>query len=113
MKFLYLLCVLFLSNFSSSVFSQSLSGSMLDSSFSYDGKVITKEAAGDSSHASIKGLVLQSDGKIIAAGASQKDDYSASKIVLTRYLPDGKLDHSFGNKGVIYINYKDYSINSL
>jgi len=113
MKLLFLLLYLFLLNFSSSLFGQSLSGLMLDSSFSYDGKVITKEAAGDSSYASIKGLVLQSDDRIIAAGASQKDDYSASKIVLTRYLPDGKLDHSFGNKGVIYINYKDYSINRL
>ncbi|MEP6684835.1 MAG: T9SS type A sorting domain-containing protein, partial [Parafilimonas sp.] len=113
MKLFYLLLVLSLVDFSSSAFSQPLPKSMLDTSFSYDGKVVTKEASGDSSHASINGLVLQSDGKIIAAGTSQKDDYSTSKIVLTRYLPDGKLDHSFGNKGVFYTNYKDYGISNL
>ena len=113
MKPLHLVFAFSLVHFSSSAFSQSLPGSMLDTSFSYDGKVVTKEAAGDSSHASINGLVLQSDGKLIAAGQAQKDDYSTSKIVLTRYLPDGKLDHSFGNKGVLYANYKDYVINSL
>ncbi len=74
-----------------------------DSSFGDDGVVLT--AIPDNSYtSSISGLALQADGKIVAVGTnfietSNNDFYSA--IVLARYNPDGSLDSSFGQGGLV------------
>jgi len=68
----------------------------LDTSFDVDGKVTTDIGGGsDFAH----GVALQGDGKIIAAGncsLSGDDD-----VCLARYLPDGRMDTSFGGDGTV------------
>lgn len=53
---------------------------------------------------------LQNDGKIVVAVYSKPDDDPAQReaITIKRYLPDGKADLSFGNKGqVVYYGKED------
>lgn len=71
----------------------------LDSSFGNQGKVIT---VFDKSCAATA-LVLQPDGKIIAAGNDE------DKVLLARYLPDGRLDKNFGNKGKVRTDFTSTS----
>lgn len=78
---------------------------MLDSSFSLNGKApIKRVTTGNYTQAITTGMVLQEDGKIVAAGyvSSKTLDYD---YFLTRYLSDGRIDNSFGNKGVVYTSY--------
>lgn len=49
-------------------------------------------------------LVQQPDGKIIAAGYTG-DNLLENDIVLTRYLPNGELDSSFGVGGVVITDF--------
>jgi uncharacterized delta-60 repeat protein len=68
----------------------------LDTSFNGTGKVVTAIAPGyDQANA----LVLQPDGKLVAAGAS----HIGSQFVysLARYNPNGKLDTNFGTGGKV------------
>ena len=68
----------------------------LDSTFGGDGKVTTDFFGGDDGALS---MFLQSDGKIVAAGAF----YSTSQgydFGIVRYLPNGDLDTSFDNDGL-------------
>lgn len=67
----------------------------LDKAFGQGG--VVKTAVGD--QAEIHYLVLQPDSKILAVGfSSQKKNRS---IVVARYHSDGKLDHAFGNNGLM------------
>lgn len=48
------------------------------------------------------GLAVQPDGRIILGGIRQHLDVpDNSDLILARYHPDGSLDHSFGNEGVV------------
>lgn len=67
----------------------------LDSSFGSGGKLTTAIGQSDLMY----GLVLQPDGKIVAAGGSY--DGSAHDFALVRYNPDGSLDTSFGGGGKV------------
>jgi uncharacterized delta-60 repeat protein len=67
----------------------------LDPSFGAGGKVTT--AIGASSSASA--LLLQPDGKLVAAGAS--NDGSGPTFALARYKPNGSLDTGFGSGGKV------------
>ncbi len=70
----------------------------IDQSFGDQGKVITDVYSKDI----LRTLELQKDGKIVAAGSTNKVGTSNSgKFALTRYLPDGSLDVSFGNGGIV------------
>lgn len=68
----------------------------LDSEFSDDGKVIT---AFDEFHSSVRSIVVQPDGKLIAAGNMFATDVPFSQFALARYNSDGSLDETFGTKG--------------
>jgi uncharacterized delta-60 repeat protein len=69
----------------------------LDMSFGEGGVAIT-----DRLNASgIFALALQVDGKIVAAGQAFNRTTSRSDIAVARYLPNGKLDQSFGDGGVV------------
>jgi len=48
----------------------------------------------------VSALTLQSDGKIIAAGAASVDSGPSSSFALARYTSDGALDTSFGDAGI-------------
>lgn len=77
-----------------------LANGRLDSSFGVGGKVLTSfdhpcayPGWGDNARA----VAVQADGKIVAAGQSCADGAFA------RYLPDGRLDTSFGHSGKLLI----------
>lgn len=69
----------------------------LDRTFGNDGRVTTDFAGGfDRIHA----LVLQPDGKLVAAGwASTSPDRGWDDVALARYNRDGSLDRTFGDGG--------------
>jgi uncharacterized delta-60 repeat protein len=50
---------------------------------------------------SIYGLALQPDGKIVAAGQAYDRSTSRSDFALARYMPNGRLDSSFGTRGIV------------
>jgi len=74
----------------------------LDGDFDADGKVITSIAGG---HNFANAVAIQPDGKIVVAGSS------SDKIMLARYYPDGSLDNSFGQDGIVTteITTEDYA----
>jgi uncharacterized delta-60 repeat protein len=64
----------------------------LDPSFGHGGIVTTDLGTFDDS---IADIALQPDGKIVAVGAAFEN------AALARYLPDGRLDPTFGNAGTV------------
>ena len=66
---------------------------VLDQRFGKRGKVRT-DLGGDVNEG-VRGIVIQRDGRIVAAGETQGD------VGLTRYRSWGHLDRSFGNHGVV------------
>lgn len=68
-----------------------------DTSFGVGGSVTTKFE--DDNSGEITALVMQPDGKIIAAGKAN------SHFALVRYTTDGSLDLSFGNNGIVQTNF--------
>lgn len=83
------------------------SNGILDTSFGIDGRVITNISDKLDRIASI---LIQSDGKIIASGATS-DDATYSDFAMVRYNSDGTLDANFGNNGVVVTSIKawDYA----
>ena len=73
----------------------------LDASFGDGGKVVTSLGFGwDEPY----GVAIQSDGKIVVTGSSERDmDYGPNRgeFALVRYNPDGSLDASFGDGGMV------------
>ncbi len=66
----------------------------LDTSFSGDGKLVTAFAGNSMAYA----IVVQTDGKIVAAGSVQNPDYTTT-LALARYDSNGNLDTSFSFDG--------------
>jgi uncharacterized delta-60 repeat protein len=64
----------------------------LDGDFDADGKVTTTIAGGDISG---NAAAIQPDGKIVVAGSS------SGNIMVARYYPDGSMDNSFGQDGIV------------
>lgn len=77
----------------------------LDPTFDSDGKVVTNIRGVDEIHA----IVIQPDGKIVAAGTSDKD------FSLARYNPNGSLDSTFDSDGKVLtdINGVDNIANAI
>jgi uncharacterized delta-60 repeat protein len=76
----------------------------LDSTFDHDGKAVTEFAP--SSLESAYSSVIQSDGKILAAGAvGIPGAGTASDFALARYTGDGTLDGSFDGDGKVVTNF--------
>lgn len=69
----------------------------LDNSFGTNGIKTTDVA--DASSDAIRGIVLQPDGKIIAAGSSIMS--SRVSFIAARYSSNGALDVTFGNSGIV------------
>ena len=72
------------------------SGGMLDPTFDGDGKVTTDFSNGTDL---ARGVALQPDGKIIAAGSTNSD------FALARYNSDGSLDSNFGSGGRVTTDF--------
>ena len=66
----------------------------IDSEFGVGGKVVTEVGAKSDS---VGALALQSDGKILVAATCANARHT--NFALLRYLPNGRLDPSFGNDG--------------
>jgi uncharacterized delta-60 repeat protein len=71
----------------------------LDTTFGQGGMVTTDFAQKDGANA---GIVLQADGKIVAAGVAIPDGFA-----LARYNPDGSLDTTFGKGGLVTTSLRD------
>ncbi|MDP3928328.1 MAG: T9SS type A sorting domain-containing protein [Bacteroidota bacterium] len=76
----------------------------LDSSFNNTGIILGLFNTGTYNNEAKKHFLLN-DGKIVVVG-NANNQYNAD-FALTRYLPDGTLDTSYGNNGITQINY-DY-----
>lgn len=73
-----------------------------DLSFGTEGVVTTDI---DDSEELLSSVVQQNDQKLIVSGITL--DNSISKPYLVRYMPDGILDSSFGNNGVLVADYAE------
>lgn len=73
----------------------------LDSTFGSGGKVNTDVSIGSysASNATCRGLAIQPDGKIVAAGYANFTSGIGPGHVLVRYNPNGSLDSTFANGG--------------
>ncbi len=74
----------------------------LDASFGTNGLVIT-DFASDFGDYQIRSIIIQPDGKIVAAGSF--DDGAVGQFALARYNEDGSLDDSFGSDGKVLTNF--------
>lgn len=79
----------------------------LDASFSGDGVVVTKVAANTRENNEVKDILIQDDGKIVAAGLSD----SGGSMAAVRYTVGGELDPAFGSGGKMLFGYQN-NINS-
>jgi len=75
-------------------------GGDLDTTFGTGGKVGT--SFGTSANDFVRGLAIQPDGKIIAAGTTEGFD---ADFALARYLPNGSLDTSFDVDGKVITDF--------
>jgi uncharacterized delta-60 repeat protein len=81
----------------------------LDSTFGTGGLVGTQVGANrDEIHA----LLLQGDGKIVAAGVTF-DAFATGDFALARYNTDGTLDSSFGTNGIVTTDFNSTSDRGL
>jgi uncharacterized delta-60 repeat protein len=71
-------------------------GGDLDPTFDGNGKLRTNFTPGVDYAA---GVAIQADGKIVAAGAADRELYRSGKFALARYTADGTLDNTFGGDG--------------
>jgi uncharacterized delta-60 repeat protein len=70
----------------------------LDTSFDTDGKVTTPIGSGNDY---VNSVVVQSDGKIVAAGDSINGITNEADFAIARYNTDGSLDTTFGTGGKV------------
>lgn len=74
----------------------------LDASFGTGGKVFTDFFG----FSFARGIAIQSDGRIVAAGAAYRSPPTLTQdFALARYMPDGTLDTSFGSGGKITTDF--------
>jgi uncharacterized delta-60 repeat protein len=70
----------------------------IDASFGQGGIVTTTVAPGG---AYANALLLQPDGKLVVGGFSYRSRHGHASFTLARYKPDGSLDISFGQAGIV------------
>jgi uncharacterized delta-60 repeat protein len=75
----------------------------LDKTFGKGGEVTTNVVAGNDDTANA--VVIQPDGKIVAAGWSFNSSTSTLYFALTRYTTGGSLDKAFGTGGTVVTNF--------
>jgi uncharacterized delta-60 repeat protein len=80
----------------------------LDSSFDGDGWVVTDFLPGtDNGHDAAQAVLVQADGRIVAAGAGVADVVSVD-FAVARYLANGSLDPTFSNDGLVTTDFVGY-----
>ena len=70
-----------------------------DQSFGSGGKLLTTIPGFE--EATAYGITVQNDGKIITAGECSNGSFHDATIFFTRHWPDGKLDSTFGEGGIL------------
>ena len=80
----------------------------IDGSFGDEGKVRT-EFGEDDRYDKLYTLMLQPDGRIVAAGGTSQYSEYPEYAALARYMPDGSLDESFGIGGKVITQFSEYS----
>jgi uncharacterized delta-60 repeat protein len=83
---------------------------VLDTSFGAKGQVIYKPRL---PRVFVRAMHMQPDGKVVMAGFNSPDDpfdLAAKMMVVVRFLPDGRLDTTFGNGGVIERNLLEAAV---
>jgi uncharacterized delta-60 repeat protein len=73
----------------------------VDPTFGDSGIVLT-ELGGFEGYAA---ETLQDDGAIVAVGSGSQRRYGSDAMAVTRYLPDGALDSSFGGDGTVFTTF--------
>ena len=53
----------------------------------------------------VTGLVVQPDGKIVISGDVQRNEYDEKRTFISRLMPDGGLDPTFGEGGTVITTY--------
>lgn len=76
------------------------SNGFLDASFGSNGKIITTI----SFYESLYSVIVQSDNKILVTGEVLNTDRYDIDMCIIRYLPNGIIDTSFGNNGIVITN---------
>jgi uncharacterized delta-60 repeat protein len=74
----------------------------LDPTFGAGGKVLTDFGGGEGADDL---AIIQSDGKIVAAGSSDDASGEGSDFALARYNPDGTLDPTFNRTGTVLTDF--------
>ena len=78
----------------------------LAAGFGLGGKVITDFSSNIDVAAAV---AVYPDGRIVLAGSSQStDNYLDTDLALARYNPDGSLDQTFGNGGLVTTDLNEY-----
>src|SRR6188472_3181944 len=72
----------------------------LDAGFSFDGRARTDIGSGGEA---VRGVAIQDDGKIVAAGA-----FGTAEFAVARYNPDGSPDPSFSGDGKVITDFGGY-----
>ena len=89
-----------------------LSDGNLDPDFGTNGRVIS--AIGSSSHSSsVRGLVIQPDGKLLAGGRATNNSTNRTFFMVARYNPSGTNDVSFDQEGYALVDVGLDNINDL
>jgi uncharacterized delta-60 repeat protein len=78
-----------------------LSAGALDPTFGSGGIVTTQVSTGGSRNDIANAVILQSDGKIVAAGSAEIGKNNTASQALVRYSPAGGLDTTFGGTGKV------------
>ena len=81
---------------------------VMDTSFGYEGM----DSVRTDNISYTTGIVIQPDGKIVVSGDSRKSVYDDSRTFIYRMMPDGGLDPTFGEDGIV-INHHAESIHSV
>jgi uncharacterized delta-60 repeat protein len=90
----------------------------IDWTFGKSGKVVTTfqdptcDLCRDASNDQLHSIVLQPDGKILAAGFSFVRN-GGQQFALARYLPNGTLDRTFGGDGLVTSDCDGCEINAI
>jgi uncharacterized delta-60 repeat protein len=76
----------------------------LDATFGDDGKVMVETGGLSAAHA----VAIQTDGKIVAAGASlgSSPEFGSPDFALARFNANGSLDMSFHNDGIVRTDFR-------
>jgi len=84
------------------------SAGALDSSFDGDGQVVTDFLPGsDNGHDAAQAVLVQADGRIVAAGSGVAGGTSVD-FAVARYLADGSLDPTLSNDGLVTTDFFGY-----